>query len=118
MNEGEQPMNEHDQGHRIKQLREAAGMTLEQVAVRSGTTFQQVQRLETGHRRLTIEWMRRIATALGVSMTALLPDANPDHREYAQNQEELGLLRYWRLLNSSERAMIAALMRDKGVEIR
>lgn len=63
--------------NRIRELRKNRGFTLEQLARRANTTNQQVQRLETGKRRLTTEWMERLAQALGCRPADLLPEAEP-----------------------------------------
>lgn len=55
------PMN------RIKELREAAGMSLEDLAAVLGTSRQHVARHERGERRLTIQWINRYAVALEVA---------------------------------------------------
>jgi transcriptional regulator with XRE-family HTH domain len=39
------------------------------------TTHEQVRRLESGQRRLTIEWMERFSKALGVRVTDLITEA-------------------------------------------
>jgi transcriptional regulator with XRE-family HTH domain len=50
--------------NRIKQLREARGLTLEQVAEAMGTTTATVSRLENGRRKLTDQWIYRIGDVL------------------------------------------------------
>lgn len=50
--------------NRIRQLREARGWTLEELATRVGATNQQVSHLELGKRKLTVEWLRRLGAAL------------------------------------------------------
>lgn len=65
-------------GNRIKELRLKAGLTLDQLAERVGTTNQQISRLEKGERRLTQGWMEKIGPALGVPAPALIaPDGSP-----------------------------------------
>lgn len=56
----------------MKSLREAAGLTQAQLAERANTSQSQIDRLEKGERRLTADWMVRIAAALGVEPRALL----------------------------------------------
>lgn len=50
----------------IRTLRVGRGLTLQQVADAAGTTPTQVQRIETGKRKLTPAWSRRLAKAMGV----------------------------------------------------
>ena len=61
---------------RIREIRRAKGMTLQQVADQIGTTAQTIGRLETGMRTLSIDWVRKIADALGLPLTSsnLAPD--------------------------------------------
>jgi len=66
---------------RIREVRRAKKMTLEDVALRCDppTTPQTIGRLETGTRTLSIAWLNRIAAALGVDATDLV-----EARESAQ----------------------------------
>lgn len=59
--------------NRISALRKERALTLAALAERVGTTKAQIQKLEHGHRRLSLGWMGRIARALDVKMSDLLP---------------------------------------------
>lgn len=61
--------------NRIRELREMAGLTVDELAARANTSSPQIRRLETGARRLTVDWMNRIAHALECSPTDLLVHA-------------------------------------------
>lgn len=61
--------------NRIREIREALGMTGEELAQRVGTTSAQIYKLERGERRLTADWMARIAEALGCSPADLIQNA-------------------------------------------
>jgi len=50
--------------NRIRVLREARGLSLEELAAEVGTTNQQISLLENGKRRLTVEWLLRLSKAL------------------------------------------------------
>jgi transcriptional regulator with XRE-family HTH domain len=60
--------------NRIRDVRKQKGMTLAEVAAacRPPTTAQTVGRLETGMRNLSLDWMNKIAAALGVEPEMLL----------------------------------------------
>ncbi len=58
--------------NRIKQIRTRLGMSQAALAEKADTSAAQIQRLESGERRLTEEWMRRIAEALSVRPADLL----------------------------------------------
>lgn len=63
--------------NKLRALRHAKGLTLEQLAEAAGTSHQQILRLERGERRLTVDWMVRLAGPLGLEPKDLLPDAAP-----------------------------------------
>jgi phage repressor protein C with HTH and peptisase S24 domain len=63
--------------NRLRELREGAGMTMQALAARIGTTAPQISKLEKGERRLTLDWMNRLAAGLGVEPRALLPAIGP-----------------------------------------
>ncbi|MCW2195095.1 phage repressor protein C with HTH and peptisase S24 domain [Bradyrhizobium elkanii] len=52
--------------------REAAGMADHELAKKVGTSQPQINRLENGERKLTIDWLQRIAVALDKSVPELL----------------------------------------------
>lgn len=56
----------------LKVLREAAGLSQAALAGRVNTTQSQIDRLEKGERRLTVDWMTRLGGALGVEPAALM----------------------------------------------
>lgn len=59
---------------RMRDVRKAKGLTLHQVAARCDppTTAQTIGRLETGTRTLSVDWLNRIAGALGVDASELV----------------------------------------------
>jgi len=58
--------------NRIREFRQARKLTTYQLAELVGTTQATIHRLETGKRKLTVDWMKRIATALGVKPEDLI----------------------------------------------
>lgn len=57
-------MEERRRPNRIAELRTAAKLTQEELAAEIGTTANQLRKLESGERRLTHDWMKRIAAGL------------------------------------------------------
>lgn len=57
----------------IKKFREELGWSQERLAHEAGTSGPQINRLEKSQRRLTQEWMMKIADALGCHPSDLLP---------------------------------------------
>ena len=70
---------------RIREVRRARGMTLEDVALRCKppTTPQTVGRLETGTRTVSVGWLNRIAAALGVEAQDLVEGGDKAELEVA-----------------------------------
>lgn len=66
---------------RLRELREQAGLSMEEVGRRSSMAASTVSRLESGARRLTLGHLPPLANALGVSVDALLlPPERADPR--------------------------------------
>jgi transcriptional regulator with XRE-family HTH domain len=63
----------------IKRAREAKGLSQQKLAQRCSppTVYQQIDKLETGERRLTFDWVERIAGALKMDPIALITDQEP-----------------------------------------
>lgn len=59
--------------NRIKEVRERLGIPQYELADKVNLTAVQIGRLEKGTRRLSTDWLNRIANALGVSPVELLP---------------------------------------------
>lgn len=79
-NRQQSAMPSDPQQHFIKEWREARRLTQEQLAGILGTSKTQISRLEHSHRRMTVDWLERIARALRVNRVDLLraPDlTNP-----------------------------------------
>ncbi len=76
--------------NRIKELRRLRGLTQDGLGKRIGTGRSQIVKLERGERRLTVEWMRRLARALDCHPADLLAHESPlgagSHGEVAEAQ--------------------------------
>ena len=57
---------------RIREIRKVRGLTLLELADKVGTTAQTIQRLETDNMSVSVDWLSRIAPALGVTAAGLL----------------------------------------------
>jgi transcriptional regulator with XRE-family HTH domain len=60
---------------KLRALRRAKGMTMRALAEQIGTSQQQVDRLEKGQRRLTLEWLEKLSSALECELMELLPQS-------------------------------------------
>jgi len=61
-------------GRRIRSLREARDLTLEQTSERTGISVSYLSQIETGHANLNLRVLRDIAQALGVPLIDFLVD--------------------------------------------
>jgi transcriptional regulator with XRE-family HTH domain len=100
--------------NRIRELRQARHLTLEEVALRAGISIYHLSRMERGLRALTDTWMHRIAAALGVPPAALFPHRGKIEQEVVESQEELGVLRWWRRMSRDQKMALVTLAQGLG----
>lgn len=83
-------------GRRMRQIREARGMTLRELAARTGVAVPNLSRLETDRVTPTFETLRTIAAALDTHPALLVADKKPEHAwiwtRHAFTEWKLGLL--------------------------
>lgn len=84
--------------NRLREIRLSKDLTLEEVAQKAGTSNQQILRLEKGQRRLTTDWIRRLAKALNVAPSEIVPALEDE------------LLSRINALETQEREIVAALV--------
>jgi len=96
-------------------LREAKGLTLEQLAAAVGTTNQQVSHLELGKRQLTVAWLVRLAEALGCHPWAIVDGSidtpSPAERDLVARTRRLSPEQRSELLRSLSRLEASATPR-------
>lgn len=81
--------------NRIRQIRQQQGLSMQKLADQVGTSKSQIDKLERGQRRLTVDWMMRISKALGVEIASLLPqeqNLQAVSQASAQSNVQAGLL--------------------------
>ena len=78
--------------NKLKEIRKAKGRTLKHVAEAAGTSIQQVQRLENSERRLTTEWIERLASALDCSPSDIVPSLRDGSLD-EWNQKQMAFLK-------------------------
>lgn len=88
--------------HRVAELRRSAGLSLDALSDRLGCNRQTLHAVEIGRTQLTLEWMHRIARALGVAPAELLHDYD---RPYTLTDDELALLEAVRALPPERRGL-------------
>lgn len=62
-------------GERIRILRDRAGLTLRDLAERSGASISTICAIEIGKTQARVETLQSLAAALGVTVAALLGDS-------------------------------------------
>jgi transcriptional regulator with XRE-family HTH domain len=90
--------------NRIAEIRKARGLTLQEVATRASTTNQQISHLERGRRKLSYEWMERLASALSCQPLDLVhhsPEAASGCEPVLSSREQ-DLLKLFRSLRDEE----------------
>ena len=59
--------------NRVREWRRRKGLSVAELARLTSTTASQISKIERGQRRLTVEWLARLAPALGCRRQDLLP---------------------------------------------
>lgn len=77
----------------IWRIREAKGLSRTQLAQRCSpvTSSQQIERLEKGERRLTVDWIERLAGALGIDPAELIAGDQQTYELTQQVANEMAL---------------------------
>ena len=68
---------------RIKELRIVTGLTVEEMAARTGTTVEEYEQCEAGNRNLSIAFLYHCSLSFGVDFGDLLEGKSPKLRQYA-----------------------------------
>ena len=103
---------------RIRELRTASGMTLQQVAEAANIDVSTLSRLETGKRRLALDHIPALAAALGVSADDLLgPAPRQDPRVRGRPRRFDGMT-MWPLTNRGPAAGVHAYRIEIGARRR
>jgi transcriptional regulator with XRE-family HTH domain len=66
--------------NRIKKFRTNKNLTMQALAEKTGTTASQINKLEKGERRLTADWMYRLAEALDIAPSDLFPKMDTEDK--------------------------------------
>lgn len=80
----DEPLTEPMAQNRIKEVRDAKGLSLDALGALAGTSKQQIYKLERGAVKLTVEWMNRLAPHLGVEPHELMLSAIKEQLTKAQ----------------------------------
>jgi transcriptional regulator with XRE-family HTH domain len=103
-------------GGRVRQLREQAGLTLEQVAKLSGVSRAMLSKVERGEKSPTIGVAKHIAHGLGVSFSALVSDEAATRRAFALVRKDQRQV-FKDPETGFERYLLSPLMAGMSVEV-
>ena len=98
-----------DVGQRIRELRQKQGLLQDELARKSGLSSSALSNFEQGRRRTSLDCLKKISRALGISISDLIPDSRL-RRPLAETKEEERLLIHWRKIGNSE-------IQDKLLEV-
>lgn len=84
---------------RLRELRTERGLTLQQVAERASIDLSTLSRLESGKRRLALDHIPALSTALGVSADELLASAPPQDPRVRGEPRRCDGMTMWPLTN-------------------
>jgi len=93
--------------NRIKQMRNLKALTLRELAEKSGVTHQEISRYEHGHRKVSVQFLARIAKVLNCKFTDLLPETLVE--QLPMDQQEL--LALYRDLSGPKKLLALQLIR-------
>lgn len=82
---------------RIRSLRKARGWSLDSLAERAGISPSQLSRIETGHRRLSLDQLTAIAESLGKSLDELVESPDDSDVVIRPERDERRGLTTWLL---------------------
>lgn len=92
--------------NRIRSFREARGLSLESLADKIGTTNQQVSLLESGGRRLTVDWLVRLAEGLKCHPWELVGESLPPEMSSLDHR----VLEHFRVLSELQQHTLLAFL--------
>lgn len=93
--------------HYLKEIRKQRNMTQSDLAELVGTTQETIQRLESGRRRLTYDWICKLADGLGVHPSEITegPSKTQPHGD-----REIAILNTYRTLSEPDQRKFRTLL--------
>ena len=98
-------------GDNIYREREKQGMSAEALSLKAGLSKAMISLYERNANVPSIEKLEAIARALNVPIFKLLDEDVTPYQPYTLKKEEQDLLHYYRLVDTSEKAMIINVAR-------
>ncbi len=99
--------------NRIREIRLSRGLSQDELAERAGTTKAQISKLENSLRRLTEDWMQRIAKGLDCRPSELLEEFPAP-----LSSDEQEVLNLYRVLAEQDRAAVRHIIESMALTHR
>ena len=109
-------------GERIREVRKSKRIRQKVLARMVGISPGALTNFEKGRRRISLDWLHRIAEALDTPVAYFLPDEKGKSRATPGDPRERRLLNAWRMLGKNEllradfRQLLDHLGRAKGIK--
>lgn len=101
---------------RLRSLRQAMGLSLDDLARRANLSASTISRIETGRRTISLDVLVPLATALHVDLNVLLDDRTDDHVVIRPTPNREGTRTHW-LLSRPTSATVAVKIRLEPTEV-
>ncbi len=100
--------------NRIEEFRKKKGLSQEALGDLIGVQKAKISKLENGNQKLTMDYITRLADALGIKPWELIAPAE-DIDRLIQNKEEEDIVKIRRQLNEKKQSQFDAMV--KGIEL-
>ena len=98
-------------GKRLRKIRVEQGLTTVELGMRANISQGMISRIENDRANPTIDKVVSLARALNIPISKLLDEDVTLYQPYTLKKEEQDLLHYYRLVDTSEKAMIINVAR-------
>ena len=98
-------------GKRLRKIRVEQGLTTVELGMRANISQGMISRIENDRANPTIDKVVSLARALNIPISKLLDEDATPYQPYTLKKEEQDLLHYYRLVDTSEKAMIINVAR-------
>ena len=98
-------------GKRLRKIRVEQGLTTIELGMRANISQGMISRIENDRANPTIDKVVSLVRALNIPISKLLDEDVTPYQSYTLKKEEQDLLHYYRLVDTSEKAMIINVAR-------
>ena len=95
--------------NRLREVREAQNVSQTELAERMGTSRGQIIKLETGERRLSLDWIEKAAAALNVRMSEIIEGSDETEAELTH-----ALIEKFMQLDTAKKRLVLTIIDQLG----